>query len=171
MVRHILITGAAGSGTSTLAAALASELGAAHLEADDFLWLPSNPPYQHLADKNQRGGRLLEAMQAAGRTVVAGSVMGWGQALEDAFELVVFLYVPAQLRLQRLQQREVERFGAAKPEFMAWAAGYDDGDGVGRSLRRHLQWLAGLGCVVVRLEGDMGVEERARRVLGVVRGD
>jgi adenylate kinase family enzyme len=57
--RYILITGAAGTGTSTLANALAKELSTSHLEADDFLWLPSNPPYQHLADKTQRGERLL----------------------------------------------------------------------------------------------------------------
>tara|TARA_R110002124_G_C8970602_1_gene515002 strand:- start:7977 stop:8246 length:270 start_codon:yes stop_codon:yes gene_type:complete len=84
-VRYILITGAAGSGTTTLADALAEELSTNHLEADDFLWLPSNPPYQHLADKTQRGERLLKAMRSHRRAVVAGSVMGWGQPLESAF--------------------------------------------------------------------------------------
>ena len=37
--RYILITGAAGTGTTTLARALAAEWQLAHLEADDYLWL------------------------------------------------------------------------------------------------------------------------------------
>lgn len=71
--RYILITGAAGTGTTTLADVLAKELSATHLEADDFLWLPSNPPYLHLADKTLRGKRLLHEMRAHDRAVVAGS--------------------------------------------------------------------------------------------------
>ena len=51
MTRNILITGAAGTGTTTLARALAHELRATHLEADVFLWLPSYPPYQHQVEK------------------------------------------------------------------------------------------------------------------------
>ena len=125
--RYILITGAAGTGTTTLARALAIEWQLAHLEADDYLWLPSDPPYQHLADKDLRDEHLLVQMRCAGRAVVAGSIMGWGQALEDIFDLVVFLALPVDLRLERLERREIERFGSAKPEFLEWAAQYEDG--------------------------------------------
>jgi hypothetical protein len=42
--RYILITGAAGTGTTTLADALAKELSATHLEADDFCGCPVTRP-------------------------------------------------------------------------------------------------------------------------------
>ena len=45
--RYILITGAAG--TTTLARALAAEWQLAHLEADDYLWLPSQRQYEFLS--------------------------------------------------------------------------------------------------------------------------
>ncbi|KAA8563298.1 Cytidylate kinase [Pseudomonas extremaustralis] len=168
--RHILITGAAGTGTTTLADALGKALSATHLEADDYLWLPSDPPYQHLADKTQRGARLRQAMHAHGRTVVAGSIMGWGQPLESEFDLVVFLYLPAGLRLARLEHREAKRFGQARPEFLAWAAQYDEGDAPGRSLARHQHWLSALSCTVLMLEGDMSVADRVQRVLSTLDG-
>lgn len=168
--RYILITGAAGTGTTTLANALAKELSTTHLEADDFLWLPSNPPYLHLADKMQRGERLLQEMRSHGRAVVAGSVMDWGQPLESEFDLVVFLYLPVELRLERLKRREVKRFGQAKPEFLAWAAQYDEGDVPGRSLARHQKWLTALTCTVLKLEGDMSVTDRVRQILDVIEG-
>jgi len=168
--RYILITGAAGTGTTTLADVLAKVLSATHLEADDFLWLPSNPPYLHLADKTLRGERLLHEMRSHDRAVVAGSVMGWGQPLESEFDLVVFLYLPVDLRLERLERREVKRFGQAKPEFLAWAAQYDEGGVPGRSLARHQEWLSALTCTVLKLEGDMSVTDRVRQILDAVDG-
>jgi hypothetical protein len=66
------------------------------------LWLSSDPLYQNLADKTQRGERLLKEMRFHGRAVVAGSVMRWGQPLENGFDLAVFLYLPVELRLERL---------------------------------------------------------------------
>lgn len=167
-VHHILITGAAGTGTTTLANVLAKELRTTHLEADDFLWLPSDPPYQQMADKTQRGDRLLNEMRAQSRAVVAGSVMGWGRQVENEFDLVVFLYLPVELRLARLERREIERFGQANPEFMAWAAQYDEGGVPGRSLARHHEWLAERTCVVLNLEGDMSVSDRVRHILDAV---
>ncbi len=53
--------------------------------------------------------------------------MGWGQPLENEVDLVVFLYLPVELRLERLKPLEVKRFGQARPEFLAWAAQYDAG--------------------------------------------
>lgn len=168
--RYILITGAAGTGTSTLADALAKKLSTPQLEADDFLWLPSNPPYQHLADKTQRGERLLQEMRSHGRAIVAGSIIGWGQPLENEFDLVVFLYLPVEIRLERLVRREVRRFGQANPEFLAWAAQYDEGGIPGRSLARHQEWLSMRTCPVLRLEGDMSVKDRVLQILDALDG-
>lgn len=166
MTQHILITGAAGSGTTTLANALAKELDMTHLEADDYFWLPSEPPYQHRASRVERCQSLLKDMGSTTGAVVAGSIMDWGLQLEDRFDLIVFLYLPADLRLARLERREVERFGSANPEFLAWAADYDTGSATGRNLFRHQTWLSNRTCPILRLEGDMSVEDRVTRVSG-----
>jgi adenylate kinase family enzyme len=42
---RILVTGASGSGTTTLGKALAEQLACAFLDADDFFWFPTNPPF------------------------------------------------------------------------------------------------------------------------------
>jgi len=44
------------------------------------------------------------------------------------------LYLPVELGLERLKRREVKRFGQARPEFLAWAAQYDEGGVPGRSV-------------------------------------
>jgi hypothetical protein len=48
--------------------------------------------------------------------------------------------------------------------FLDWAAQYDAGDLPGRSRARHEAWINQLSCPVLRLEGDMPLEERVERV-------
>ena len=161
----ILITGASGSGTSTLGAALANELGIAHLEADDYYWLPTVPPFTTKRDRAERLASVLRDVRAKRSAVLAGSIMDWGLELENAFDLIVFLYVDAAIRVERLRAREIEFLGKADPEFLEWAAQYDAGILEGRSLAKHRAWLAARTCPVIELRGDLSVRERVAAVL------
>ena len=42
---HLHITGASGSGTTTLGRALASAWAVPHADTDDYFWVPTTPPY------------------------------------------------------------------------------------------------------------------------------
>lgn len=110
---------------------------------------------------------IMEDLHAAERVIVSGSVVRWGAELEDAFDLIVYLHLPAELRLQRLRDREMQRYGRIDPEFIAWAASYDDGDLTVRSRLLLDQWLAARKVPVLRL-GDMTVEARVAAVLAQV---
>lgn len=162
---RILITGASGSGTSTLGAALAGELGIAHLEADDYYWLPTAPPFTTKRDRVQRLALVLGDVRAKQSAVLAGSIMEWGIELENAFDLIVFLYLDASIRVERLRAREMELLGKADPEFLEWAAQYDAGVLGGRSLAKHRAWLVARTCPVMELRGDLTVRERVTTVL------
>jgi hypothetical protein len=161
----ILITGASGSGTSTLGAALANELGIAHLEADDYYWLPTAPPFTTKRDRAERLSSLLRDVRAKQGAVLAGSIMDWGLELENAFDLIVFLYLDASIRVERLRAREIEFLGKADEEFLEWAAQYDAGILGGRSLAKHQAWLSARTCPVIELRGDLSVRERVAAVL------
>jgi hypothetical protein len=95
----------------------------------------------------------------------AGSIVGWGAEVENAFDLIVFLYLDASIRIERLRKRETEQFGNADPAFLEWAAQYDAGPPEGRSLAMHRTWLAQRSCPVLELHGDLPVSERLAAVL------
>lgn len=162
---RILVTGASGSGSSTLASTLARRLGCACLDGDNYFWVRPQPPFDAKRAPEDRLRLLAADAERAGRFVLAGSVDGWGAEIEDSFDLIVFLYLDAQIRIERLRARELQRFGSADADFLEWAAQYDAGTREGRSLARQRAWLAARACPVITLEGDLSVEDRLGRVL------
>ena len=176
---RIHIVGASGSGTTTLGVALAREIDGAHLDTDDFFWLPTNPPFTTKRPVEQRL-KLLEAELTRDSWVLSGSLMGWGDALVPSFDLVVFLYVPPDVRLERIMERERQRYGADidpggrmhenHKVFVDWARGYDTADSEGRSHARHRAWIDNLPCPVVEITGVPTVEESVECVLAAAAG-
>ena len=173
---RIHIVGASGSGTTSLAAAIASRYGHRHLDTDDFYWRRTDPPYRDVRPREERLASLHAALREAKRWILSGSLCGWGDPLIPEFELVVFLFVPTPVRLTRLHAREIERYGRhaiapggalreAHLEFLEWAGRYDTGGPETRSRAMHEAWLAGLPCSVVRLGGDLRVSEQLARLL------
>jgi adenylate kinase family enzyme len=166
---RILVTGASGSGTTTLGRALATRLRCAFYDADDYYWLPSDPPFRCKQDPTLRASRLLQDLQNASIAVLAGSILNWGAQLEESFSLIVFLTLAAEIRVARLREREIQRFGRVDPAFLAWAAQYDEGSLEGRSRLKHETWLAKRSCKVLRIDGDTSTEWRVGRVLEVLK--
>lgn len=161
---RVHITGASGTGTTTLGRALARAFACAHFDSDDYYWLPTHLPYREKRAPAERV-RLLERDMGEA-WVLSGSVSGWGDPLIPRFTAVVFLWLPTELRLQRLRVRE-ERDDIPpddREEFLAWAARYDEAGLEQRSRTLHERWLAALDCPVVRLAGDLTTGERLRRV-------
>jgi adenylate kinase family enzyme len=174
---RIHIVGASGSGTTTLASAIATRYGHRHLDTDDFYWMPTNPPFRVTRPPEERLALLRRALLEPGAWVLSGSLCGWGDPLIPRFELVVFLAVPTEVRLARLRAREIERYGARaiapggelhEPhlEFLEWAGRYDSGGLEMRSRVFHEAWLATLPGAILRLEEDLSVAQRLEELEG-----
>jgi adenylate kinase family enzyme len=174
---RVHVTGASGSGTTTLGVHLARCLHVPQFDTDAYFWLPTDPPFTTKRPEGERV-RLLEAefSRSAG-WVLSGSLMGWADVLMPYFDLVVFLYVPPEARIARLMERERERFGDAIHDgaiakihraFMDWAGRYDDPTFPGRSLHGHRAWLTRLDCPVVQIEGTPRVEESVERTMAAI---
>lgn len=169
------ITGASGCGVTTLGAALAARIGAVHIDTDDHFWVATDPPYRVKREVPGRLARIRSEQAHCGRWVISGTLDGWAEPVTGDAELIIFLKVPTQIRLERLRRRERDRFGPAllpggdmhetHAEFIEWAAHYDDGTLPGRSLPRHEQWLAGLMLPVLRLDGTRPTQELVEAVL------
>jgi adenylate kinase family enzyme len=111
MIYRIHILGASGSGTTTLGRALAERLPSPHFDMDDYFWLPTDPPFTHQREHTERQQRLMDALTAHNAWVVSGSLCGWGDVAIPLFALVIFLWIPHEVRMERRHRREHVRFG------------------------------------------------------------
>ncbi|MDH5859233.1 hypothetical protein [Lampropedia aestuarii] len=165
----IYIVGASCSGVSTLGAELSRRMGIPQIDVDDFYWMPTDPPYTVKRPPKDRVRLIADRQQEAEGWVLTGSFIGWGDSLIHNVDLIVFLYTPAHIRLQRLDKREATRHGdrirpggdmmKAHLEFREWASSYDDPLFSGRNRAQHEQWLGKQAAPVLKLEGERPVHE------------
>jgi len=164
----ILVIGASGSGTTTLGQILGNRLDCRHLDLDDYYWIPTSPPYRQKRDGLERLQTLQRDLHVNEDVIASGSLVGWGRDVEDAFDLIVFLFVATQTRLARIRRRETERFGTADPAFLTWASQYDEGPPEGRSLAKHESWLGAAQLSNPSYRRGHLSPARVRRVMDVI---
>ena len=165
MKKHIHIFGASGSGTTTIAKGVSERLGYAHFDSDNYYWALSDEPYTVVRDRAERVLLLENDLLAHEKWVLSGSFADWGNAIIPYLDLVVFVTLPHEERMERLKKREYERYGDAmleggsryenSQEFLEWAALYDDGGMDIRSLMSHTEWLKLIECPVLRIVNNV----------------
>ncbi len=175
----ILVFGASGSGTTTLAAAVAQKSDYVHLDTDDFYWQVTDPPYQQKVSKEIRQARLSKSFHQHKNVIISGSIVSWGEEWKTAFDLVVFIYLKSSKRLERLHERERKRYGdrlihdtkvrQIHADFIAWTQQYDDPSFKGRSLAVHDRWLKSIKCPILRLDGELELDLKIEKVLTSVK--
>jgi adenylate kinase family enzyme len=166
---HVL--GASGSGTTTLARALADHWSVPHADADDYFWMPSKPPFLEKRPEADRVALMREVFVAREAWVLSGSMMEWGDEVTAECDAVVFITLDLAERLRRLEAREIRRRAgdeydeAAWLVFRDWAVGYDDPDFDGRSRANHEAWLAEIHKPVLRLDSRATVPALLETIL------
>ncbi|MFW6309390.1 MAG: AAA family ATPase [bacterium] len=169
MVKHIHILGASGSGTTTLGQEISKKYDLTHFDADDYFWLPTDPPYKKKRPIKKRRELLAQDTQKVKSWVISGSFCGWGDIFISYFDLVIYLWVPAEIRIRRLEKRQKEKFGQeilpggkmhkTHKKFLRWASTYDQGGLNMRSKVKHELWMAKLNCPILRIEGEYSIKE------------
>ncbi len=176
MIQRIHIFGASGSGTTTLAKSVANVMDYPHIDTDDVFWIRTDPPFRTVRERSKRQELLLQALERTDSWVLSGSLCGWGDFAIPMFDLVVFLFVPSDIRMQRLQKREIDYYGSeienpddpryeTHRDYLDWAAAYDTGGLDMRSKAMHEKWITALPCTMIRIERDSTLQENLKTIL------
>jgi adenylate kinase family enzyme len=165
------VMGASGAGTTTLARAVADHWSVPHADADDYFWVPTDPPYVEKRPEQERLTLMERVFLPREAWVLSGSMLGWGEGAVARCDAVVFLTLDPAERLRRLDVRERFRQEGRDADpvaweaFLEWARGYDDPAFEGRSRAAHEAWLASLSQPVLRLDSALTREELRDAVL------
>jgi adenylate kinase family enzyme len=174
----IHIMGASCAGSTTLGNALAERLNYSYFDTDHFFWEQTDPPFTVKRDQDERIQMLKQSLTPHANHIVGGSLVNWGDEWLTYFDLVVFLYVPPEVRIQRLKDRELERYGnviytepdriVVYQKFLNWATAYDTNAISGRTLQVHEDWLGKVTCPVLEIKGNNTVQQRIDLILNKI---
>lgn len=174
MTRRVYITGAAGSGVSSLGRALAQRLHVSHADVAESYWEASLTPFTEKRAKCDRLD-LLSRQMGAGGWVISGALEGWGESLLEQVDLIVFLIVPTPIRMDRLLRREQAEYGRriqeggdlaeAHERLISWAAQYDNAEFSGRNMYRQEAWLEAQSKPVLRMGGTLPLVRLVQKVM------
>jgi adenylate kinase family enzyme len=156
---------------------LAQQLGLTHFDTDDYHWFTDDVlPYRRRRNPDHRRQLMMKDFEAHPGWVLSGALCGWGDVFIPGFDWVVYCWAPVEVRLARIRDRELARYGAERlapggdlhsvfEKFCTWAAAYDEESGNIRSRSKEMEWLEQLTCPVLRLETVLRPEEMLEKVL------
>ena len=109
---------------------------------------------------------------------MAGSMSSFHYAFDDKFEMMVFLYVEPDIRVERVHNRALEHFGERIREggdmfdnhmrFLESVRNYEkDGS---PNLNEQRKWMDELHCLKLELDGTDSLEGNANRIVEMWNG-
>ncbi|AYZ11027.1 adenylate kinase [Chryseobacterium arthrosphaerae] len=179
---RIHIFGASGSGVTTLGKALSEQLNIEYFDSDDFFWLKTEVPFTEKQNPEIRNTTVSDILHTTDSWIFGGSIIHWGENIFPPFDLVIFLYLPPEIRMERLRKREFERYGeeitvnperaVKSEEFLEWAKDYDHDTGIAnRTLNAHREWLTGIDVPLLEISGDYPVSDKIKVILDRIKRD
>ncbi len=169
MEPEIIICGGNGAGKSTLARALATALGLRYLDIEDYYFPKGNTDYNPATTRSEAEAMALlrcDLQQEAG-CVLAMVACPKEEQIATAFTHAVLVTVPKDIRMQRIRQRALDKFGSRvqpggdlyeqEERFFAKAAQ--------RTEASFGDWLENVQIPVIRLDGTRPVGESVQMLV------
>jgi adenylate kinase family enzyme len=177
-INTIHIMGASGSGTTSIAARLSKITNYQHIDTDDIYWHNTTPPFTVAREYLERQQRLLTALNANKQWILSGSLCGWGDRFIPYFDLVVYVYVKNDVRIERIRKRELARYGEAispggeyyekSQSFIEWASAYDTSTEISRNAYKHKKWLESVECPVVEITNHTECDDAVKAIMAYI---
>ncbi|MFW5794401.1 MAG: shikimate kinase [Bacillota bacterium] len=175
----INIFGSSGSGTTTLANAIATKYQFYHLDVDDIMWKDTDPPFSERRNNHEIKAFMDKLLKEHKNVVISGSIIGIYDELKPKIDLFIYMNLDLKTRIKRINQRELKRFGERilpggdlyekHQNFIKWVSEYEHNSEYIRSRRQHLFWLKDVNRPVLKITEELPIEELLKIVKSYIK--
>ena len=162
----IMVFGLNGSGKSTLAKALSYEIGYKYMDIEDYVFKNSDIPYSLQRTRDEYIYMMEEDIRKHKNFVMAAVRGNFGDPITSLFKLAVFIDVPYDIRVKRVEDRMVVKFGdrvkvggdmyESEMIFLDFVKN--------RKMDKLNVWKESLKCPVISIDGTLAVSENVALV-------
>lgn len=164
--RGIIIFGANGSGKTTLGRELSRVLGFKRMDAEDYYFREAEIPYSDSRSKDEVISLMLADIEKHRTFIISTCIGDLGDVIPQYYRLAVYIEAPYELRMERVKQRVLDRFGERVLEggdmyeqeqkhfdFMA-----------NRPLSKIDRWAETLSCPIIHIDGTVDWRINAQNI-------
>ena len=162
----ICVCGLNGSGKTTLAGALAKALNFKHMDIEQYYFTSMYNPYALSRTRVEVERLILDDIKQNPLFVFSAVNGDMTPEINDNYDLVVYLDVPLDMRMKRIRQRAIDKFGdrvlpggdmyEQEEKFFAYAEK--------RTPDKIENWLKTLSCKAIRLDGTKPIQENVELI-------
>jgi adenylate kinase family enzyme len=167
MPNGIVVFGANGCGKTTLGCELARKLNIKHLDVEDYYFEVSEMPYSKPRSKDTVIELMLVDTEKCDSFVLSAVTGDYGDKISSMYKLGVFLSVPIDIRLERVERRSIEQYGE---RVLVGGDMYEQEQGFLEFVRtRNLsiidEWAKTLTCPILHLDGTKAILENIQLII------
>ena len=162
----ICVCGLNGSGKTTLAGTLAKKLNFKHMDIEQYYFTSTDNPYASSRKSEEVERLLLEDIKQNSCFVFSAVNGDMTPEINENYDLVVYLDVSLDVRMKRIRQRAIDKFGDRvlpggdmydqEENFFAFAEK--------RTPDKIENWLKTLSCKSIRLDGTKPIQENVELI-------
>lgn len=168
MSHKIIVCGLNGAGKSTIVRALADKTGWATGDIEDYYFPKTDAAHPWKVQRTE----VQHDLRAHDNFILAAVRGNYGEEVPKLFTAAVFVSVPMEIRMQRVHQRAIDKFGDRVLEggdmYESEQAFYQMI--AKRSEKTVTDWLAGLQIPVITLDGTRPVVESVETICKAIGG-
>lgn len=148
------------------------------MDTDSYFWIPTEPPFTLKRSKEERVKLMKNDINKFENVVISGSLTDWGAELIPYFTLAVRIEMEQNIRIERLINRERERYGSrinpdgdmyqSHLDFIEWSKSYDNGGTEIRSKAMHDELEKSFLCKILHLDGANKLDDNFNEVLNAL---
>ncbi|MBI9015145.1 MAG: AAA family ATPase [Clostridiales bacterium] len=166
MSNGIIVFGLNGSGKSTLGKELANILNYKHMDIEDYFFFESDIPYTKQRTRQEYLSLMIEDIKEHNNFVLSAVKGEFGADISSLYKLGVFIDVPYDIRIKRVEQRSIDKFGdrvkaggdmyESEKEFLEFVKSRDVED--------IKKWSDTLDCKIIRVDGTNDILDNAKLI-------
>jgi adenylate kinase family enzyme len=163
----IVVFGANGCGKTTLGCELSRKLNIKHLDVEDYYFEESEIPYSKPRSKDTVIELMLADIEKCDSFVLSAVTGDYGDKISSMYKLGVFLTVPSDTRLERVERRSLGQYGERvlvggdmyeqEQEFLKFVKI--------RNLSTIDEWVKTLVCPILHLDGTNPISKNIQLVI------
>lgn len=165
----IILCGLNGAGKSTLGKALAEKINFYFIDNEDLYFQKKDPRYLYASPRtHEEAVRILFSEIKAHENFVFASVKGdYGEAIASFFDYAVLIFVPKDIRIQRIKNRSFQKFGN---RMLQGGDLYEQEESFfdfvkSKSENTVEEWAQSLSCPIIRVDGTRPIEENIKIIV------